>query len=92
MNEKNMSKVQIYTTPTCPYCHAAKNLLNKKNIEFVEISVVNPTVREKMMERAGGRRSVPQIFFGETHIGGFDDLAELDRENKLEPLLEKIGA
>lgn len=87
-----MSKVQIYTTPTCPYCHAAKNLLNKKNIEFVEISVVNPTVREKMMERAGGRRSVPQIFFGETHIGGFDDLAELDRENKLEPLLEKIGA
>ncbi|MCF6343264.1 MAG: glutaredoxin 3 [Devosiaceae bacterium] len=85
-----MPKVQIYTTPTCPYCHAAKNLLNEKNIEFVEISVVNPTVREKMMERAGGRRSVPQIFFGETHIGGFDDLAELDRKNRLEPLLEKM--
>lgn len=87
-----MSKITIYTTTTCPYCHAAKALLNKKNIEFIEISVNNPKVRENMMERAGGRRSVPQIFFGEQHIGGFDDLAELDRNNKLDGLLQQLKA
>ncbi len=82
-----MKKVQIYTTMTCPYCFAAKALLKKKNIEFDEISVGDPVVREKMMQRAGGRRSVPQIFIGKTHIGGFDDMAALDRQGKLDALL-----
>ncbi len=82
-----MKKVQIYTTMTCPYCFAAKALLEKKNVEYEEISVGNPSVREKMMQRAGGRRSVPQIFIGEDHIGGFDDMVALDRAGKLDGLL-----
>ncbi len=87
-----MSKVQIYTTSTCPYCHAAKALLTKKNIDFHEINVENPIVRQKMVERANGRRTVPQIFFGDIHIGGFDDLSELALNNEIEPLLEKMNA
>jgi glutaredoxin 3 len=82
-----MAKVEIYTTPTCPYCHAAKALLNEKGAAFEEISVVDPAVRELMMERAHGRRTVPQIFIGETHVGGYDDMAALDRQGGLDPLL-----
>ena len=82
-----MPKVQIYTTPTCPYCHAAKGLLEKKQVQFDEISVMNPIVRAKMVERAGGRRSVPQVFIGTNHIGGFDDLQALDMGGGLDPLL-----
>jgi glutaredoxin 3 len=82
-----MAKVEIYTTPTCPYCHAAKALLTEKGVAFDEISVVDPAVRELMMERAHGRRTVPQIFIGETHVGGYDDMAALDRQGGLDPLL-----
>lgn len=82
-----MAKVEIYTTPTCPYCHAAKALLTEKGADFEEISVVDPAVRELMMERAHGRRTVPQIFIGETHVGGYDDMAALDRQGGLDPLL-----
>ncbi len=82
-----MKKVQIYLTQTCPYCRAAKSLLNKRNIDFIEIDVSNPQVRQKMIERANGRRTVPQIFIGKKHIGGFDDLTELDANNELMPLL-----
>lgn len=82
-----MAKVEIYTTPTCPYCHAAKSLLNEKGVDYEEISALDPGVREAMTERAHGRRTVPQIFIGDTHVGGYDDMAALDRQGGLDPLL-----
>ncbi|WEJ58981.1 glutaredoxin 3 [Devosia sp. FJ2-5-3] len=82
-----MAKVEIYTTPTCPYCHAAKSLLNEKGVDYTEITVLDPELREAMTKRANGRRTVPQIFVGETHVGGYDDMAALDREGGLDPLL-----
>ena len=82
-----MAKIEIYTTPSCPYCHAAKALLGKKGVEYEEITVLDPALRAKMTERAHGRRTVPQIFIGETHVGGYDDMAALDREGGLDPLL-----
>lgn len=82
-----MPKVQIYTTFSCPYCYRAKALLQSKNVEFEEIDVSGkPAERERMIERSG-RRTVPQIFIGDTHVGGSDDLAELDRAGRLDPLL-----
>lgn len=83
-----MSKVEIYTTPTCPYCHAAKALLRDKGVSFTEITVLDPDLRAAMTDRAHGRRTVPQIFIGETHVGGYDDMAALDRQGRLDPLLE----
>ena len=83
-----MQKVEIYTTPTCPYCHAAKALLSDKGVEYDEITVLDPALRETMTQRAHGRRTVPQIFVGATHVGGYDDLAALERQGKLDPLLE----
>lgn len=83
-----MSKVEIYTTPTCPYCHAAKALFGDKGVGYEEITVLDPDLREKMTQRAHGRRTVPQIFVGDTHVGGYDDLAALERQGKLDPLLE----
>ena len=82
-----MAKVEIYTTPTCPYCHAAKALLKEKGVDYSEITVLDPDLREKMTQRAHGRRTVPQIFVGETHVGGYDDMAALDRRGGLDPLL-----
>ncbi|WP_438816555.1 glutaredoxin 3 [Taklimakanibacter deserti] len=83
-----MPKVTIYTTPFCPYCHSAKALLKRKNVEFSEIDVsFDPQERQRMMTKAQGRRTVPQIFIGETHVGGSDELHALDRQGKLDPLL-----
>ncbi|SFV36953.1 glutaredoxin 3 [Devosia crocina] len=82
-----MANIEIYTTPTCPYCHAAKALLNEKGAKYTEITVLDPGLREKMTQRANGRRTVPQIFIGETHVGGYDDMAALDRAGGLDPLL-----
>ncbi|MCW5723042.1 MAG: glutaredoxin 3 [Devosia sp.] len=82
-----MAKVEIYTTPTCPYCHAAKALLTDKSVDYTEITVLDPALREAMTQRANGRRTVPQIFIGETHVGGYDDMAALDRQGGLDPLL-----
>jgi glutaredoxin 3 len=82
-----MAKVEIYTTPTCPYCHAAKSLLREKGVEYEEITVLDAGLREMMTQRAHGRRTVPQIFIGETHVGGYDDMAALDRRGGLDPLL-----
>lgn len=83
-----MRKVEIYTTPTCPYCLAAKRLLTKKGVAFTEIDVSrDPDLRIAMTNRAGGRRTVPQIFIGETHVGGSDDLHALEHEGRLDPLL-----
>lgn len=83
-----MQPVTIYTTSTCPYCHAAKQLLRGKDVAFEEISVDGDREgRARMTERAGGRTSVPQIFIGATHIGGCDDLHDLERAGKLDALL-----
>ncbi len=83
-----MRKVEIYTTPTCPYCLAAKRLLTKKGVTFSEIDVSrDPDLRLAMTNRAAGRRSVPQIFIGETHIGGSDDLHALEHQGRLDSLL-----
>ena len=83
-----MRPVELYTTPICGYCAAAKRLLAQKGISFTEIDVMRaPERRAEMMERAGGRHTVPQIFIGETHVGGFDDMAALDRAGKLDALL-----
>ena len=83
-----MPKVTIYTTPYCPYCHAAKALLKKKGIAFEEIDVQDAGLRHQMMLRSNGRRTVPQIFIGEEHVGGSDDIHELDRRGQLDPLLQ----
>jgi len=82
-----MAKVEIYTTPWCPYCTAAKALLDEKGVAYEEVDVVDHDKRAAMIERAHGRRTVPQIFVGETHVGGYDDMAALDRRGKLDPLL-----
>ncbi len=83
-----MQNVEIYTSPLCGYCHAAKRLLDQKGVGYTEFNVMmKPGVRQEMMERANGRHTVPQIFIGETHVGGFDDLAALERAGKLDPLL-----
>jgi glutaredoxin 3 len=87
-----MSKIEIYTTSWCPYCISAKALLKRKNLAFSEIDVSgDPTGRRKMIERANGRMTVPQIFIGDTHVGGSDDLHELERAGRLDPLLAKNG-
>jgi glutaredoxin 3 len=83
-----MRPVEIYTTPICPYCLAAKRLLQKKGVEYSEIDVSrDPALREAMIQRARGRRTVPQIFVGEVHVGGCDELYDLDQAGKLDPLL-----
>lgn len=82
--------ITIYTTPTCPYCMAAKSLLRSKQAVFTEIDIsTQPDLREEMMTRSG-RRTVPQIFIGTTHVGGYDDLAALDGAGKLDALLQEI--
>lgn len=86
-----MQKVEIYTTPTCPYCHAAKALLADKGVAFEEVIVLEPHLRAAMTQRAKGRRTVPQIFVGDTHVGGYDDMAALEREGKLDPLLKGVA-
>ncbi|KGJ04318.1 glutaredoxin 3 [Paracoccus halophilus] len=83
-----MARVEIYTTPTCPYCLAAKSLLTRKGVSFEETDVSrDPQIRIAMTERAGGRRSVPQIFIDGQHIGGSDELHALEHEGKLDGLL-----
>ena len=83
-----MKPVEIYTTPTCPYCHAAKRLLTKKGVAFTEIDVSrDPALRRKMTARAGGSHTVPQIFIGGTHVGGFDDIHALVNAGILDPML-----
>lgn len=77
----------IYTTPYCPYCHAAKALLKKKGVQYDEIDVQDAGLRREMMAKANGRHTVPQIFIGGTHVGGCDDIHALDAAGKLDPLL-----
>ena len=82
-----MSKVEIYTWRFCPFCIRAKSLLKKKNITFIEHKIDgDDNAREFMMERANGKRTVPQIFINEKSIGGCDELYELEKEGKLDLL------
>ena len=88
-----MTRVVLYTTPYCGYCRAAKHLLGKKGVTFTEIDVSEDMERRReMIERAFGRRTVPQIFINDTHVGGYDELAELERAEKLDALLAEVGA
>ena len=81
-------KITIYTTDYCPYCVKAKALLIRKNTAFEEIKIVNNEMRDAMITKSGGRRTVPQIFIGDLHVGGCDELYELDRQKKLDELLK----
>ncbi len=83
-----MAKVRMYSTQVCPYCQMAERLLRSKGVtEFEKILIdKDPVQREEMMEKTG-RRTVPQIYIGDTHVGGYDDLAALDRAGGLDPLL-----
>ena len=81
-------KVLMYTTAVCPYCMMAERLLVSKGVEVEKVRIdLEPQRRAEMMEKTG-RRTVPQIYVGETHVGGYDDLAALDRAGKLDPLLK----
>ena len=83
-----MKKVEIYTWQYCPFCIRAKSLLNKKNIEFIEYKIDgDEAAREKMSQRANGKRSLPQIFIDNNSIGGCDDLYLLEEDNKLDSLI-----
>jgi glutaredoxin 3 len=87
-----MVKIEIYTTRYCPYCHSAKALLNRKGLSFTEFDVSgDPEGRRKMIERANGRFTVPQIFIGKSHVGGSDELHALERTGKLDALLAREG-
>lgn len=82
-----MKPIAIYTKSWCPYCHSAKELLRRKGWTFTEIDVTTDSEgQQEMSRRAGGRTSVPQIFIGDTHVGGCDDLYALDRAGRLDSL------
>jgi len=84
-----MAKVTIYTTMFCPYCSMAKRLLDKRGASYDEIDVsLSGAKRAEMREKAGGKNSVPQIWIGDEHIGGCDELHELDFDGKLKPMLQ----
>ena len=83
-----MKPVEIYTSPLCGFCHAAKRLLNQKGVTFSEVDVMmNPKRKPEMIQRANGGRTVPQIFIGDTHEGGCDELYALEQAGKLDQLL-----
>jgi glutaredoxin 3 len=84
-----MQPVEIYSSPLCGFCHAAKRLLKQKGDNFSENNVLaQPKRKAEMMQRANGRHTVPQIFIGETHVGGCDELYALERAGKLDPMLK----
>jgi glutaredoxin 3 len=84
-----MSSIRIYTTNYCGFCHRAKELLEKKGVAYEEIDVTgDDEARGRLVEMSGGLRTVPQIWIGETHVGGYTDLAKLDRDGQLQPMLE----
>jgi glutaredoxin 3 len=86
-----MAEVEIYTTPLCPYCWRAKRLLDRKGVAFVEIDLWQyPERRAEMIERAGGRRTVPQLFVDGRAIGGADELAALESSGELDAMLGSV--
>jgi glutaredoxin 3 len=81
----------MYSTGWCPYCDRARGLLERKNIRVTEVKVdESPAQRDRMLQRSGGRRTVPQIFIGDRHVGGFDDLYALDKAGELDKLLGRV--
>ena len=83
-----MKQVEIYTSPICGFCVRAKRLLDQKGVDYTEIDVLRDAERkQEMIQRANGGYTVPQIFVGETHVGGCDELYALERDGKLDPLL-----
>lgn len=82
-----MQKIIIYTTTTCPYCVRAKALFDRKGAIYQEINAEDSKTREEMVKKSGGRKTVPQIFIGDVHVGGCDDLYELDKQGKLDERL-----
>lgn len=83
-----MPTIEIYSTTVCPFCVRAKALLDKKKVTYREYNLTkNPELREEMLKRANGKKTVPQIFINGRHIGGCDDLYELESEKQLDPLL-----
>ncbi len=84
-----MKPVKIYTTTYCGYCVRAKDLLTRKGVKYEELDVTgDDEMRSKLVEMSGGQRTVPQIFIGDTHVGGYSDLARLDSEGRLDPMLQ----
>lgn len=84
-----MPKIEVYATAVCPYCVAAKNLLKSRGLEWVEVRIdTDAAERDAMLARSGGRRTVPQVFVNDQHVGGYDDLVAADRSGKLAQLLE----
>ena len=85
-----MPKIEVYSTAFCPYCVSAKNLLKSKGLEWTEVRIdMDPAQRDAMLARSGGRRTVPQIFINDRHVGGYDDLVAADRSGKLAQWLEQ---
>jgi len=85
-----MKEIVIYSSAHCPYCIMAKELLESKNVQFQERRVDEKfEYARESVEKSGGRKTVPQVFIGEVHVGGYDDLYALDQEGKLDPLLEE---
>ena len=84
-----MAKVEIYTSPICGFCHAAKRLLDSKGVEYEEFDVMlKPSLKQEMLARSAGRRTVPQIFIGGSGIGGCDELHQLEASGELNTLLK----
>lgn len=85
--------IRMYSTTICPYCDRARALLTRKGATFTEIKIDEDAARrDEMLRLSGGRRTVPQIFIGDLHVGGFDDLYALDRKGELDPLLKATGS
>ncbi|MEK6806079.1 MAG: glutaredoxin 3 [Pseudomonadota bacterium] len=83
-----MKKVLVYSTRVCPFCVMAKRLLSSKGVSYEDVAVdADEAKRAEMMQRSGGRRTVPQIFIGEQHVGGFQELSALEHQGQLDPLL-----
>ena len=84
-----MKKITIYTGPVCNYCDAAKRLLKRNNASFFEINIAEVDgALDEMLKKTNGKRTIPQIFFGDQHIGGYDEVRALEKENKLQELLK----
>jgi glutaredoxin 3 len=84
---ERMPKVEVYTTHWCPYCHATKALLEGKGIAYEEVDAHDPETRRAMIQRAHGRCTVPQVFVGDRHLGGYSELVMLDRDGRLDPII-----
>ena len=80
-------KITVYSTKRCPYCDAAKTLLQRKGYGYKEVDVSNPDLRVMLVKKAQGRKTVPQIFIGDLHVGGFDELQALDKKGDLDELM-----